>query len=205
MTPHLAALAALLLLATGCSGDDDAAAQPTEPTTVSPSPTASPTAASESASPEPAAEPLVFHGGTGASMRNGCGDDSPGYVSFSQSADVTSELRLGDVAVAGAGRLVGRVSIAPTRGRGPDRGTLVIDDRPGFGGVDDGPEWSDRVRVPGLTVQPGAYLVFAQVELAPGESMDGLVFAYTDTDTESGDTGSAQLDVTAELSLRCRG
>ena len=192
--PVAALAAACVLLATGCTGEEE----PTDAASTE-SLAASPTDATESPAGSPKPDAVVMYGGSGVSVNARCGG-LPTYLALYEEFEVNREVRLGEVAPVGGGRLVGRLFVAPTKARGPNNGELVVDEKPGFGGVDDLAAWGDRVPLRGRLVQPGAYAVFAQVRLAPGTRMEALDFGYVDGDT----TGSARLDVSADVVQKCR-
>ena len=195
LAPRLAGLAAVLLLATGCTGDD-------EPTDVArtDSTSGSTTDATETPTSGVTEEPaLVFHGGSGVSSNAACGSRAPTYLRVYEEFDVNQEVRLGRVTL-GGGRLVGDVFVAPTSARGPNDGTLVIDEKPGWGRLNDVPEWRDRAPLQGQLVQPGTYAVFAQVKLRPDSRLEGVDFSYFDSNT----TGSSRLEMSASVVSTCR-
>jgi hypothetical protein len=191
-------------LASGCSGDDGPG-DVADPVATSSSPTeaTSPAEATESATTSTRlhSQAVVFHGGGGVSAAPPCGAPAPTYVSLHEEFDVDQEVRVDEVSPVGGGRLVGRVYVAPTAARGPNDGRLVVGGQPGFGAVDGIPEWRDRAPLQGRLLQPGAYVVFAQVRLMPGTRMDGMDVSYSDGDA----TGSSRLDVSASVSRKCRG
>ncbi len=199
LTPRLAALAAVLLIAAGCTGDDEPAdVARTDPTSGS---TTDATDPAETPTSDAIEEPaLVFYGGSGMSSHTVCGSRAPTYLSVYEEFDVNQEVRLGKATLVGGGRLFGEVFVAPTNRRGPNDGTLSIDGKPIWGGIDNLPEWRDRVPLQGQLVQPGAYGVFVQVKLRPDSDLEGIDFSYVDSNT----TGSSRLDVSASIVQKCR-
>jgi hypothetical protein len=152
-------------------------------------------APTEAVPEEPA---LVFNGGSGVSANAACG--APTYVAIYEELDVNQEVRLGEVTPVGGGTLVAPVFVAPAGPRDPRNGTLVIDEEPGWGRLDNLPAWRDRVPLQGRLVQPGTYAVFAQVRLRPGARLEALDFSYFDSNS----TSSSRLDVSASVVEKCR-
>jgi len=194
------ALTLLALLVSGCSEEETpppvAGTSSTDETPTDQAATSDPTAES----PEPSDEPAVldFGGESGASID--CDDDpSPVWVTVAHSVEANQEVRLGEVTVAGAGRLIGDVSIAAV-GRGPDSGAMAVDEEPGYGDdITDRPAWAERSPVGGVVVQPGRHLVFAQVRVRPGSRLDGLDFAWSDGNV----TGSDRLVMPVKVARQC--
>lgn len=203
LTPRLAALAAVVLIAAGCTGDDEPAdVARTDPTTGSTTTsTTDATDPAETPTSDAIEEPaLVFYGGSGMSSHAKCGSRAPTYLSVYEEFDVNQEVRLGKTTLVGGGKLLGEAFVAPTSRRGPNNGTLSVDGRPGWGALGKVPEWRDRVPLQGLLVQPGTYAVFVQVKLRSDSDLEGIDFSYFDSNT----TGSSRLEVSASIVEKCR-
>ncbi|GAA1478499.1 hypothetical protein GCM10009623_29450 [Nocardioides aestuarii] len=171
------ALAALLLL-TGCSaGEPDAEPDPAQPT--------------ESTSDAPAVDtrpPLVFDNGSSASVEGDCGDRAPVWFEVALPMTVRREVRLGEVTVAGDGRLARPVLVAPRRGGG-GAGVVSAGPDPGWSVARRQPGWRQRERLDGAQPRPGTWTVFLRVRITPDSAVEGFDIAWDDGRT----TGTERL------------
>ncbi|MGZ5400643.1 MAG: hypothetical protein ACXWDL_10845 [Nocardioides sp.] len=181
LTPRLGALAAVLLLGAGCSGDDDPVTQPTGP------PTAETTATA--AEPVETGDPLSFASSRGI-VTFSCFPQGFRRMVFFDSVRTDRMVTLTGLTTEGDALRVTDTYLAPLPPRAIDEsGALDLD--AGGTAIDDIDAWADREPLEGATLEPGTrYSFFAVTRLLPDRTLDDLELGWDD----GGTTGTSAYD-----------